>query len=257
MPDIVESKVVLKQGVLHGSHQPGLLQRVATVYIDGKEYRVSAPPEAKGEALDWVRHFSVRELVALNSEVEIHDPVRALALKVVEEELEKQQCDRNKTPHPEHVAQICRTGHVVLGSVKDSPHLRKGFCEECGAATIEECQACGWPIAGIGPTAWMRGSGPYRPPKYCGACGNPFPWTESALSTAREYSDEITQLTPEEKNVLKGTLDDLTNDTDRTPLAARRFKKLTSKIGPGASGVLQKILETVVSEATKRMMGWP
>jgi TIR domain len=85
----LETKVVLKQTVLHGSSQPEVLQRVATVYIDGEEYRVSAPPEAEGDALDWVPHFKVRRPVDLNSEVEIHDALGILALKSVQEELEK------------------------------------------------------------------------------------------------------------------------------------------------------------------------
>jgi hypothetical protein len=257
MADSAESKVVLKQSVLHGSNQPNLVQRVATVYINGKEYRVSAPPEAKGDSLDWVRHFCVRQLVALNSEVEVQNATRVLVLRVVEKELEKEKRDRNKKPHPEHVAQICRNGHIVLGSVKDFQQLRKAFCEHCGAPTIEECQTCGWPIAGTSPNAWMADRGPYQPPRYCGECGKPFPWTESALSTAREYTDELTQLSREEKNVLKGTLDDLTKDTDRTPLAASRFKKFMGKIGPGASGVLQKVLVNVATEAAKKLMGWP
>jgi hypothetical protein len=56
-----EEKVVIKESVLKGSPHPDLLQRVAVVYIRGKEYRVSAPPEAKGDALDWVKHWAVRE----------------------------------------------------------------------------------------------------------------------------------------------------------------------------------------------------
>jgi hypothetical protein len=39
MTDNPETKVVLKQRVLLGSNQPEFLQRVATVYINGKEYR--------------------------------------------------------------------------------------------------------------------------------------------------------------------------------------------------------------------------
>ncbi len=88
MANNLETKVVLKQRILHGSNHPEFLQRVATVYINGKVYRVSAPPEAKGDALDWAAHFTVRQLVDLNSEVEIHGSLRALALKVVIEELE-------------------------------------------------------------------------------------------------------------------------------------------------------------------------
>ena len=249
------TKVVLKQRVLHGSNQPEL-QGVATVYINGKEYRVSAPPEATGDALGWVPHFTVRQLADFNSEVKSDDALGALALSVVKEELEKQKRVANGKPHPQHVAQICRNGHVVLGSVKDSPQFRKSFCEDCGAATIEECQTCGWPIAGISPNAWMSGGGPYQPPRYCGECGKPFPWTEMALSAAKEYTDDLNELSPEEKTELKGTFDDLTSDTNRTPLAASRFKKFISKIGPGAGAVLQKILENIATETVKKMMGW-
>ncbi len=81
MAEELQVKVVLKQTGLNGSNYPELLQRVATVYISGREYRVSAPPEAKGEALDWVPHFSVRQLVEFNSEIEIHDAFGVLALR--------------------------------------------------------------------------------------------------------------------------------------------------------------------------------
>ena len=67
MVDDISVKVVLKQAILAGSRYPEFLQRVATVYIDGKEYRVSAPAEATGQALDWMSHLSVRQLVDANS----------------------------------------------------------------------------------------------------------------------------------------------------------------------------------------------
>lgn len=104
----LKTTIVLKQRVLHGSSQPELLQRVATVYINGREYRVSAPPEARGDALDWVPHFRVRQLVDLNSEVEIQDDVGALALKVVKEELENQKRDarRAQEMHPDHRSEV-------------------------------------------------------------------------------------------------------------------------------------------------------
>jgi hypothetical protein len=100
----------------------------------------------------------------------------------------------------------------------------------------------------------MSGSGPFRPPKYCGECGHPFPWTATALAAAREYTDQL-ELTAEEKDTLKGTFADLANDTARTPLAVSRFKTLMHKIGPAAGSVLQKIIETVLSEAAKKSMG--
>jgi len=167
----------------------------------------------------------------------------------------KMQQHSDQKPPPEHVAQICRNGHLVLSSLKDFPQFRKSYCEDCGAPTIEQCQTCSWPIAGPSPTAWMGGGGPYKPPRYCGECGKPFPWTEIALAAAREYADDLDELSLEEKSTLKGTFDDLTVDTARTPLAANRFKKFMAKVGPAAGGVLQKIVETVATEAAKKAIG--
>jgi hypothetical protein len=160
-----------------------------------------------------------------------------------------------RKPKPENVAQICRNGHLVLGSLQRFPQFQKSFCEDCRAPTIDQCQNCAWPISGIGPNAWMADAGPYRPPRYCGECGTPFPWTETALATAREYADNLDQLSEEEKTSLKGTFSDLTVDTVRTPLAASRFKKFLVKVGPAAGDVLRKIIETVATEAVKKSMG--
>jgi len=84
----------------------------------------------------------------------------------------------------------------------------------------------------------------------------PFPWTETALAAAREYTDDLDELSAEEKATLKGTFDDLAVDTARTPLAANRFKKFMTKVGPVAADVLQKIIETVATEAAKKAMGF-
>jgi hypothetical protein len=64
-----ETKVVLKQRVLRGSNQPEFLQRVATVYIDGREYRVSAPPDAQGDALDWVPRSVAHKTLSVTNHV--------------------------------------------------------------------------------------------------------------------------------------------------------------------------------------------
>ncbi len=160
-----------------------------------------------------------------------------------------------KKPLLEDVAQVCRSGHLVLSSLQRFPQFRKSFCEDCGAPTIDQCQTCGWPIAGLGPNSWMGGGGPFKPPNYCGECGSPFPWTATALAAAKEYTDDLDQLSLEEKDALKSTFADLTSDTARTPLAASRFKKVTNKIGPVASSILQKIIETVLTDAAKKSIG--
>jgi hypothetical protein len=91
------TNTVIEQRKLHGSPQDGFLQRVATVYIDGDEYRVLAPPRAVGDALDWIGHFSVRQpdRERFGSEIVVEGAYRTLVIKLVKEELEKTRasCD--------------------------------------------------------------------------------------------------------------------------------------------------------------------
>jgi hypothetical protein len=123
MNDKLETRVLLKQRVLHGSDQPEALQRVATVYINGKEYRVWAPPEAIGDALGWVPHCTVRQLVDFDSEVEIRDRFGVLTLKAVKEELEKEKRD------------VDRTQRVHEPRNQEQDHFRQGL--EDGNLTVK------------------------------------------------------------------------------------------------------------------------
>src|ERR1039458_4665796 len=85
------TNTVIEQRQLRGSPQDRFLQRVATVYIDGEENRVLAPPKAVGDALDWIGHFSVRQpdKESFNSEIVDEGAYRTFVIKLVREELEK------------------------------------------------------------------------------------------------------------------------------------------------------------------------
>ena len=87
----IHSKVVIKRRVLGGSNEPDHLQKVATVYINGSEYRVYAPSEAEGDALDWMPHCFVRQLADFDSEVGAGNSESHLALRLVAQELERQK----------------------------------------------------------------------------------------------------------------------------------------------------------------------
>jgi hypothetical protein len=67
-------------------------------------------------------------------------------------------------------------------------------------------------------------------------------------------ADELDDLTAEEREILKGSLDDLVADTPRTALAATRFKKLVARVGPVVADGFKQILIDVVSESAKKMM---
>jgi hypothetical protein len=87
----MSTNTVIEQRQLRGSPQDDFLQRVATVYVDGEEYRVLAPPKAVGDALDWIEQFSVRQPnnESFGSEIVVEGAFRILAIKLVREELEK------------------------------------------------------------------------------------------------------------------------------------------------------------------------
>jgi hypothetical protein len=87
----MNSKTVIEQTQLRGSDGSEFLQKVATVYIDGDEYRVLAPPRALGEALDWIPHFRVHmpDTESFNSEIVVEGVFKILAIKLVKEELER------------------------------------------------------------------------------------------------------------------------------------------------------------------------
>lgn len=122
---------------------------------------------------------------------------------------------------------------------------KNAFCATCSQPTINACTHCNSPIL-VDESK----------PSYCRFCGKPFPWTETALTAAMEYTDELEGLSIEEKATLKATFDDLTVDTPRTELAAHRFKKFIRKIGPVAGDVLTKIIVNVATEAAKKGMGF-
>jgi hypothetical protein len=83
------------------------------------------------------------------------------------------------------------------------------------------------------------------------ACGKPYPWTETALETARELIQEL-ELSQEDKDTLEGTIDDLVTDSPKTQVAAMRFKRLVLKAGHGMLQVFRDILVDVASETAKK-----
>ena len=103
---------------------------------------------------------------------------------------EERMKQRSQQPvPPEDIAQVCRNGHIAVGSITQFPSLGRAFCEDCGEPTLSECPNCRWPIRGIGRNQWKIG--PYVLPKYCVCCGSAFPWASaSAANTIRQSPEQ-------------------------------------------------------------------
>jgi len=148
-------------------------------------------------------------------------------------------------------AQICLNGHVINEWVHEFPAHNSKFCSECGEATTTTCE-CGAEIRGkyIVPGVF-GGHSEYVPPNYCFSCGKSFPWIEQNLAAARDLTDELDELSHDDKEKLKNLLVDLTKDTPRTEVAKKRFTKIMSKVGADSYEALKSILVKVATEAAK------
>ena len=153
-------------------------------------------------------------------------------------------------------AQICTNGHVITSSLITMPEVGQKFCKKCGAPTITKCQICNAPIKGSYNQEGRLLLPDYELPSFCPDCGKPYPWTEAKLKAAKELFDELDNLSPEERELLKNSLDDIVQDTPQTTVAATRFKKLIAKVGKPAAGALRDILVDIASEAAKKVI-WP
>lgn len=150
-------------------------------------------------------------------------------------------------------AQVCLNGHPTNDSVIRYPDHNKDFCDKCGEKTITTCQVCNASIRGDYHVSGVSAIGfTYTPPSYCDNCGNPYPWVAEKLNAAIELADLLDELTPEEKEQLKMSLDDLVKDGPRTVVAQTRFKRILSKTGPEIATGFKDILVDVVSETVKK-----
>jgi len=117
------------------------------------------------------------------------------------------------------VAQVCVNGHMITSALMLMPGASKAFCPECGAPTITSCPKCNHAIRGSSTEVLSLG---YSPPKYCEACGSPFPWTASSLEAAQG---------------LAALLDDL--KTMRSSSSPRAFQ-ISHPTPPGPRSLLQR-----------------
>ena len=153
-------------------------------------------------------------------------------------------------------AQICLNGHVINSSSGESPECNEKFCQTCGERIIRHCENCRQPIRGDYHVPEVLELWEYSVPSFCHNCGNAYPWTEARLRAARELSNELENLSEEERKVVKTSVDDIVVDTPRTTLAATRFKRLVSKAGKESLAAFRTLLVDIASETAKKTI-WP
>ena len=100
-------------------------------------------------------------------------------------------------------------------------------------------------------------------PSFCPDCGKPYPWTEAKLKAAKELVDELDNLSPQEREMMKKSLDDIIvmEDTPQTPVAATQFKRLGTKAAKTGKAIVKatvkelwKLVVDIASETAKKII---
>lgn len=153
-------------------------------------------------------------------------------------------------------AQVCLYGHIITQAAESSPQLQKKYCKKCGQPTIMECQGCGKKIQGKYHTRGVLvvSSKTPPPPNFCHECGKPYPWTETRIQAAKELADELDELSDDEKEKLKKSLDEMAQDSAIAEVAGTRFKKIMSKVGKESYAAMIKVVTDILSETAKKTL---
>lgn len=152
----------------------------------------------------------------------------------------------------DNVAQICENGHVIIVSLKRQSWAARKYCESCGAPTLSACRRCNHPIWGCYPDYEDEGYAyQYEPPSFCGECGSPFPWTETAIREWQALSEMMKGLNKQERQRLSSVIDDLARDTPGTQRALLTLKLLIQKLSKEGWAMMREVLVRVASEGVK------
>ena len=151
-------------------------------------------------------------------------------------------------------AAICKDGHCI-NALLDSPIPKDSYCEKCGAAVIALCPNCQEPIRGKFDSPYVLDLTPFDVPKYCRACGNPYPWTESAIQSASTIIREGGELDDAQSEALVESLPDIITETPRTRLAVIRLKKALTAVGKFTGDGLRQFAIDFGCEFVKSQLG--
>lgn len=90
---------------------------------------------------------------------------------------------------------------------------------------------------------------------YCTNCGNPYPWTESALESTALLIQEEEELSEQLKASLVESLPDIITETPRTNLAVVRVKKCLASAGKFTADAVRQFAIDFGCELVKKSLG--
>lgn len=91
-------------------------------------------------------------------------------------------------------------------------------------------------------------------PSYCYNCGNPYPWTESALESAKELLALENILSQDELDYFNENMPSITVDTPKTKVVATKLNMYISKASSVVGSTLKDIIVEIGSETAKKII---
>lgn len=151
-------------------------------------------------------------------------------------------------------AKICTKGHTL---VESRPLNDNEYCEKCGATMIAKCPKCGksikeWHYDDRIIAAAIRN---FPRPLYCKSCGNPYPWTESAIQNAKLLIQEEEKFSEQLRTSLVDSLPDIVSETPGTNVAVVRVKKFFASAGKFTSDAIRQFVIDFGCELAKKLLG--
>ncbi|HET9275660.1 MAG TPA: DUF2321 domain-containing protein [Gemmatimonadales bacterium] len=131
---------------------------------------------------------------------------------------------------------FCQNGHRLVQTGRTSV-----LCPLCGGESVSECPGCREPLSAEDSA----------PPKYCGTCGRPFPWTELEMSGVRVAIRELAGLAPFERYQLRRSIDHVIRETPETPHAIARINGALARIGGETAASLRELFLNIAAEDVK------
>ena len=153
-------------------------------------------------------------------------------------------------------ARICPNGHLLTHAARANwPLYNDDFCQVCGEKLIEKCPKCGHEIRGAlirdDSVMGLETVPPESVPSYCRNCGNPYPWTESFLSSTREIVGGFPELSEPEKGEFAKSLEDVVRATPDHGRSIQRLKQLVRKLKKPSRDLINNVLGNAVWEGFK------
>jgi hypothetical protein len=153
--------------------------------------------------------------------------------------------------------QVCMNGHQMTDSIHRYPESGRRFCPECGEPTITACPSCNAPIPGHVYYEGVFSAYTEKVPGFCGSCGKPYPWTRRKIENFRELTDELDELSAEDREKLNASLDELIRESPKAEVASLRFKKVATKLGKDSYELVQKVATDLLSETIRKALFGP